>query len=288
MESMTGYAFIEKSSDQFSYSVELKSLNSKYLEVYINLPKILRSDENTLNRIIKENFSRGKIELNIDVYDWNISKPVSLNTELMRKYYHELELLHKSLKIKEPLKFESLLMIEGITQKERSSLTDKSKKDIYDSLGVVIGKAIEMRKKEGGAIKKDITASLSIIAKDVSRIKNISRKVIEEKKEALRSRITTITEGNMDNARLYSEIAILADKLDINEELVRMSDHLEKVKALMKEQDQMGRKLDFLSQELFREINTIAAKSNNSEIAHMVVDVKNHIDKIREHCRNIA
>ena len=104
----------------------------------------------------------------------------------------------------------------------------------------------------------------------------------------MKSRLKSITDGSIDNSRLYTEIALIADKLDINEEIVRMNDHLEKLKVVMKEQEQMGRKLDFLSQELFREINTIAAKSNNSEIAHMVVDIKNHIDKIREHCRNIV
>lgn len=285
---MTGYAFIEKSSDQFSYSVEIKSLNSKYLEVYVNLPKIMRNDENELTQIIKKSFSRGKIELTVDIYDWNNVKPVSLNTDLMKKYYYELESLQKDLKINESLKFDSLLLLEGITQKERSVLSDKSKKDIYNSLDTVISKTIDMRKKEGVSIKKDITTSLSLIAKDVNRIKALSKTAIEDKKEALKNKLKSLTDGNIDNARIYTEIAIMADKLDINEELVRMNDHLEKLKVLLKEKDQMGRKLDFLSQELFREINTIASKSNNSEIAHMVVDVKNHIDKIREHCRNIV
>lgn len=147
MESMTGYAFVEKSSDQFSYSVEIKSLNSKYLEVFVNLPKIMRNDENELIQIVKKNFIRGKIELTIDIFDWNNIKPVSLNTELMKKYYYELAILQKELKIKEPLKFDSLLLLEGITQKERSVLTDKSKKDIYSTLDTVISKTIDMRKR---------------------------------------------------------------------------------------------------------------------------------------------
>jgi len=288
MESMTGYAFVEKSSEQFSYSIEIKSLNSKYIEVFVNVPKIMRNEENELIQIIKKNFTRGKIELNIDIYDWNNIKPVSLNTELMKKYYFELEKLRNSLKMDNPLKFDSLLLLEGITQKERSVLSDKSKKDIYNSLNSVISKTLEMRKKEGGVIKKDITASLSFIAKDVNRIKVLSKKVVDEKRENLKNRLKAVTEGHIDSTRMYTEIAILADKLDINEELVRMNDHLEKLKSLMKEKGQMGRKLDFLSQELFREINTIASKSNNSDISHMVVDIKNHIDKIREHCRNVV
>jgi uncharacterized protein (TIGR00255 family) len=288
MESMTGYAFIEMSTDQFSYSVEIKSLNAKYLEVYVNLPKILRNEENEYINILKKAFSRGKIELNIDLFDWNNTKPVALNKELIVKYYKELKDIHKSLKITEPLKFESLLTLEGVTQRERSVITGKAKKDILKSLNMVIKKTLEMRKKEGAVIKKDILSSLEQIAKDSGKIKALSGAMLIEKNDNLKKKLITITDGMIDNSRLYSEIALLADKLDINEELVRLNDHLKKFKSLMNEKDQMGRKLDFISQELFREINTIASKSNSSEISHLAVNVKNHIDKVREHCRNIV
>jgi len=288
MESMTGYAFFEKNLDEFSFSMEIKSLNAKYLEVYVNLPKILKNEENNYIQIIKKYFKRGKIELSIDIFDWNSAKPVSLNLELMKKYYNELKALHRSLKIKEPLKFESLLMLEGITQRERTILSSKSKKEIVKTLAVVIDKVIDMREKEGGAIKKDIILSLSIIEKNAVKIKSLSKKSNEDKKEFLKSKLKNLTDGNIDNNRLYGEIAFLADKLDINEELVRLNDHLNKFKLMFKEKDQQGRKFDFLAQELFREVNTMASKSNNSEIAHIVVDMKNHIDKIREHCRNIV
>jgi uncharacterized protein (TIGR00255 family) len=138
------------------------------------------------------------------------------------------------------------------------------------------------------SIKKDIISSLSVIGKNAAKIKNLSKKSNEDKKEILVSKLKGLTDGHIDNNRLYGEIAFLADKLDINEELVRLNDHLNKFKIMFNEKDQQGRKFDFLAQELFREINTIASKSNNSEISHIVVDVKNYIDKIREHCRNIV
>lgn len=288
MESMTGYAFFEMSTDQFSYSVEIKSLNAKYLEVFVNLPKVLRNDENEYINIIKKSFSRGKIELNIDIFDWNNIKPVALNKELIVKYYKELSRIHKSLKLTESLKFESVLTLEGVTQRERPSITAKSKKDILKTLSIVIKKAIEMRKDEGAVIKSDIQHSLDQIAKDANKIKALSGAMLVEKKENLKKRLVTITDGMIDNSRIYSEIGMLVDKLDINEELVRLNDHLKKFKLLMNEKGQMGRKLDFLSQELFREINTIVSKSNCSEIAHLAVNVKNHIDKVREHCRNVV
>ena len=288
MESMTGYAFLEKSTDQFSYSVELKSLNSKYLEVFVNLPRTLRNDENGFSAMVKKHFSRGKIELNIDLFDWNSSRPVSINGELLKKYYHELQSVHRSLKIKEPFSFESLFTLEGITHRERSSISEKSRKDIINSIETVIRKALEMRKKEGAALKKDIASSLSQINRDVNKIKMLSKNAVNEKKELLITRLKNITNGTIDNSRLYSEISLLAEKLDINEELVRLGDHIEKFKIIMKENNQIGRKLDFLCQELFREINTIASKSNNSSISQHVVDVKNNIEKIREQCRNVV
>ncbi len=288
MESMTGYAFIEKSTDQFSYSVEIKSLNSKYLEVFVNLPRTLRNDENDFAAMVKKNFSRGKIELNIDLFDWNATKPVSINSELLKKYYNEIQAVHKSLKIKEPFRFESILSLEGVTHRERSAISPKSRKDIISSIETVIKKTLDMRKKEGVALKKDIVSSLAFISRDAGKIKVLSKNAADEKKEILIAKLKNLTNGTIDNTRLYSEISLLAEKLDINEELVRLGDHLEKFKSVMKDNEQIGRKLDFLCQELFREINTIASKSNNSGISQHVVDVKNNIEKIREQCRNVV
>ncbi|MFC1669878.1 YicC/YloC family endoribonuclease [Spirochaetota bacterium] len=287
MESMTGYAFLEKSNNQFSFSVEIKSLNSRYFETYINLPRILRNDENDLSKILKDRFNRGKIELNIDIFDWTETRPVSLNSDIIEKYYGELEKIQKRLKIKEPLKFESVLMLEGLIHRERSELSDNSKRDIYNTLNLVIGKAIAMRNKEGTVTKKDILSSITYISKGVRRIKSLSKNVKTEKINLLKKRIKDLG-SEIDDLRVFSEIAILSDKLDINEELVRLSDHLTKFKEVVTGKGQVGKKLDFLSQEMFREINTISSKSNSSEISHIVVEMKNHIDKIREQCRNIV
>ncbi|PKL35516.1 MAG: YicC family protein [Spirochaetae bacterium HGW-Spirochaetae-1] len=288
MESMTGYAFIEKSSDQFSFSVEIKSLNSKYLETYANIPRILRNEENDLISILKERFSRGKIELSIEIYDWTDTRPVSLNASLIKKYYQELQAIHSSLHIKEPLRFESILSLEGVLNRERSIVSKKSRKDIYTALEYVVKKTIEMRKKEGMATKKDIINSLEVILENAETIKNIARNFVTEKQQLLQKRINALAGGAVDDQRLMSEIAILADKLDINEETVRLNDHLQKYKTVMKDKGQIGKKLDFIAQEMFREINTISSKSNNSEISHLAVEVKNHIDKIREQCRNVV
>jgi uncharacterized protein (TIGR00255 family) len=289
MESMTGYAFLEKNTDQFSFSIEIRSLNSKYLETYINLPRLLRNEENSLAGILKESFSRGKIELNIEVFDWNDNRPVSVNSDLIVRYYRELQKIHGGLGIKEPLRFEAVLRLEGVLNRERTVISPKSKKDIYAALGLAVRKTREMRRKEGRVTGQDIGNSLKVISADLAEIRRLSKGMVAAKQEHLKKRLGSLAGGEMDTQRIYSEVAILADRLDINEETVRLSDHLQKYKSVMKEDgEQVGKKLDFIAQEMFREINTIASKSNSSEIAHLTVEVKNHIDKIREQCRNIV
>jgi uncharacterized protein (TIGR00255 family) len=288
MESMTGYSFIEKSNEQFSYALELKSLNSRYLEININLPRILRNEESNFNNVIREYFSRGKIELSVDILEWNTRKNISLNSEVIAKYYRELKKVHESLGLKEELRFESVLSLDGISQRVSTHITEKSMNQMLTSLKLVIGKTIQMRKREGQSIRKDITNSLNYIKKESSLIKKMTGKISVEKKMKLKSRLEALAGNSIDDNRLYSEIAILADKLDINEELVRLNDHLVKFRNTLSQGTQIGRKLDFLAQEIFREANTIGSKSNSSDVSHHVVEIKNHIDKMREHCRNIA
>lgn len=288
MQSMTGYAFIEKSTDQFTFSVEIKCLNSRYLEIYVNSPRLLKNEESKMNSLLKEKFQRGKIELNIEIYNWETEKPVNLNHSLIKKYYMELKKIHKSLDIKEPFKFESVLTLDGIIHREKSGLSPKSIKDIYSAIDSASKKTIEMRNLEGLSVKNDLLSILNSIIDSHTAIKSLAKNLAVEKKNALKKKIEVLSGGKIDDLRLLAEIAILADKIDINEELVRLTDHFKKFKSLCSEKDQVGKKLDFIAQEIFREINTIGSKSNSSEISHSVVDMKNQVEKIREQCRNIV
>lgn len=288
MESMTGYAFFEQSTHQFSYSVELKSLNSRYLEIFINLPKLLKNEENTLHALLKNYFVRGKLELTVDIFDWIITKPIAINAEMIKKYYHELTKIHRLLGVAEPFRFESILAMEGISHRGRSVISQRSRDTLYNSISRAVTKTIEMRKKEGAAVRKDVAAILNKISGHMATIKHLTKNAAKDKKELLRKRIETLLGSKIDDVKLYTECAILADKLDINEEIIRLKDHLNKFNALLKSGEQIGKKLDFLAQEMFREINTIGSKSNSSGISHVVVDIKNYIEMIREHCRNIV
>lgn len=288
MQSMTAYSSIESSTDQFSYSVGIKSLNSRYLEVFANLHKILRDEENDFIQILKNNFSRGKIELSIDIYDWVIQRSISINTEVLKKYYSEIESVRSRIGASNPLSFDALLGMDGVINRERTVISEKSRNDIYKTLTLAIKKNIEMRKNEGDAIRIDIEKSLSEISNYAGEIKRLLKDISKTMFQKLKQRLEELVKSSVEDVRLFTEVAILADKMDINEELVRLNDHIKKFKACMKERDQIGKRLDFLAQEMFREINTISSKSNSSQIAHIVVEVKNHVEKIREHCRNVV
>ena len=287
MESMTGYAIVEKRSDQFSFTVEIKSLNSRYLEINMNLPRPLRNLEFTFNDVLKEIFSRGKLELTIELFNWKNKNPVSLNHDAIETYYHELSAIRKKLGVTEPLRLDTVILLEGITQKNNAVVFEEYHPQIMAALNETVKKTIDMRRREGISIKKDLDRLVRAISRDTVKIRSLARKQKKEKIDRLREKIMTITRNRVDDGRIYSEVAMLAEKLDINEEIVRIGDHLKKFREVAASREQIGRKLDFLAQEIFREINTIGSKSNSAEISQQVVNVKDTIEKIREQCRNI-
>ena len=156
MESMTGYAFIEDSNEQFSYSIELKTLNSKYLEIHTDLSKMLQKEENEIKQIIKKKITRGKAVLNIDIFDWVKSKDVIIDRDLLEKYHNELKSIENDLKTEGYFSGDILFSLDNIIRREKAKLTEKSRKQIFNSVKKAVDVTINMRYKEGEATKKDI------------------------------------------------------------------------------------------------------------------------------------
>lgn len=287
MESMTGYSFIESKTSQFSFSIELKTLNTRYLEVFVNIPKIIKHMENDFSDLIKSQISRGKAELNIEIYDWKESRNVDINKDVLKKYYEALKETEKIFPGKE-FSLDSLLGLDGVVYRGRTQISDASLTEIEKTAAKAVKEAVRMRVKEGKALEKDIMKSLKIISDTVVKIKKKSAGIAKDNYSKLKERIEEIAGRELDSNRIYTEIAILADKQDINEEITRLNDHIKKFKSIAKEKGQIGKQMDFIAQEMFREINTIASKSNSSEISQHAVSVKNAIDKIREQSRNVV
>ncbi len=288
MQSMTGYSYVEDKSKQFSFSIEIKTLNTKYNECYTNVPRFLRGEESAIQTVLKKSFTRGKVELSIEVFDWVLQRDVSINREMAAAYHRELKELEKVLKPSIPFSSDVIFQMEGVLNRSRTFLSEESRKKIFDSLDEVIRKVTLMRAKEGTALKKDIMKALKAIKADSKQVQSLSKFNSREYYTKLKERISSISGNIPDERRLYSEIAFYADKIDINEELCRLSDHLAKIEKLINDEDVVGKKLDFLAQELFREINTIGSKTASSKVSHIVVDMKNHVDRIREQARNLV
>lgn len=288
MRSMTAYASIEKSSNQFSFSISIKSLNSRYLEIYTHVPRILKNEENEITRLAKERFVRGKVDISIDIFNWVDDRTVSINSNLLKKYYTEIEKIQKSLGAENSFSLDFLFSLDGVLYREKTKVSDESMNDILKTLDAAITKALKMGEKEGVSTKKDIMHSLSVISQSVREIKKNSKDMSKTIYQKLTKRVEDLSGQKIDSNRLYAEVAILADKIDVNEEIVRLNDHMKKFKATVSENGQIGKKLDFIAQEMFREINTISSKTSSSTVSHLVVEVKNYIDKIREQSRNVV
>jgi uncharacterized protein (TIGR00255 family) len=286
MESMTGYAYLEAKNSQFSFSIEIKSLNSKYNEYYINLPRPLRGEENSLQGLVSDRVKRGKVELNLEVLEWFDLRGYSINETVFMGYLEKLKGIEKKASGKS-FTLDAILSLDGVINKEKSAIKEDARISIQKSCLKAIDLLISMREKEGKSAEKDILNSLNTIGKDSLAIKKLFTGSAKRNFEKMQERIAKFYSGELDSNRLYSELAVMTDKLDINEELVRLADHMKKFKETVKD-PMNGKKLDFLAQEMFREINTIGSKSNDSSISHLCVNVKNNIDKIREQCRNIV
>ena len=288
MESMTGYGYIEGKTAEFSFSVEIKSLNSKYLEVYSNTPKMLKKKEDEIILKLKDRFLRGKIVATIEIFNWTQERTALINQKMIKKYYDGIQALEKSLGVENYFPGDLLFSFDGVLQKEKFVLAQKSYDRIIDHLQKAIALCIKMRMQDGNGAKRDLKNSLLVISTDLRKIKRLSKDVSDKMYSKMKKNIEIFLEQKADPIRLYTEIAILADRMDINEEIVRLEDHLKKFREMMLDKGQIGKSLDFLAQEMFREINTISSKANSSVVSHLVVEMKNHVDKIREQCRNIV
>jgi len=285
---MTGYSFVEDKTDQFSFTVEIRTLNTKYNECFTNVPRFMRAEESEIQSILKKNFVRGKVELNLEVFDWVLNREVTFNRAMAEACYRELKILETTLQPERPFSPDVIFQFDGVVNRTRTVLSAQSKKKIYDGLLTAIDKVNIMRAKEGNALKKDIIVSLKAIKAGTKQIRSLSKFDSKAAYDKLKDKISALSGLVPDDRRLYSEIAFYADKVDVNEELCRLSDHLDKIDLLFSEEDTVGKKLDFLAQELFREINTIGSKTASSQVSHLVVELKNHVDRIREQGRNLV
>ena len=291
IKSMTGFGRGENSDDMHTFNVEIKTVNHRYNDIFIRMPKHLNYLEEDIKRLIKNKLTRGRVEVFIKLeYSEDTSLDVNVDLPLAKAYKESLELLQTELELEDTFKMRDLLEFSEIIRTERKEV-DEDK--IWNTLKVAVEDALDevvkMRILEGELLAKDIEEQVVKVESSLDNIKSRSDLVVREYKERLEERIRELLddEFNIDEEKLANEVVLFADKSDINEEVVRFNSHIEQLLETLESDDSVGRRLDFLIQEINREVNTIGSKTNDIEISQNVVNIKSDIEKIREQVQNV-
>lgn len=290
VSSMTGYgrAFYECRNRNFT--IEIRSVNHRYLDLNIKMPRSITSLEDRIRKKLQEKLSRGKVDIYVTqtVLETESSKAL-LNKNLGDSIVKCLEEINERYGLKESLSLSLIAKFPDVITIEQK---DEDFEEIWNNLKIPLDEAIttlvSMRLREGGKLREDIELKCSSIEQLVNNIAEKSGLVVEQYKTKLNDRIKElIGDNNVDENRLAMEVAIFSDKACIDEEIVRLRSHVLQLRESLNSNEPIGRKLDFIVQEMNREANTIASKANDVDLVHLVLDVKNEIEKIREQVQNI-
>ncbi|MBO4898209.1 MAG: YicC family protein [Clostridia bacterium] len=290
IKSMTGYGAGESIALSKRFTVEIKSVNHRYSDITVKLPRAYMYLEDTLKKTVASFISRGKTDVFLSVEDMeNTSGEVNLNLALAAEYYKALKTLKDELSLSGDIRLENLTKFGDIfTVKTVDDDADEIIKTVKEAAEAA-GKAFnDMRAVEGEKLCKDLEGGIAFLNEQVAKVGERAPKIVEDYAARIRERMKEILDGYaVDEGRLLNEVAVFADRVDINEELVRLKSHISQMQSMIKSDAPQGKKLDFVIQEMNRETNTIGSKSNDLEVAKIVIDMKSCIEKIREQIQNV-
>ena len=290
IRSMTGFGRHTEAVGQIDITVEIKAVNHRYFEFACRVPRVYQFLEDSLKTLCQKSITRGKIELSVIIEDNSEnSTVVEINESVANAYIKALKELAKKYRIKNDINASSFVGNSDIFKTRRSQLDDEA---VLSAVSQVAEKAIEsfvkMREIEGERLKADILSRADTILERVALVEERSPETVKAYRERLEQRIKELLEdAKVDEQRLITETAIFADKVAVDEETVRLRSHIKQLNTLLDGSESVGKKLDFIVQEMNREANTIGSKAQDIEIAHIVVDIKSEIEKIREQIQNI-
>ena len=290
IKSMTGFGRSTYENEGREYIVEIKSVNNRFNDVNIKMPRNLNYLEDKIRKEILNNISRGKVEVSIQLNNnSDLGKKINLNTDIAKKYIEELKKLTQetsiidNINIMDVAKFPDVLNIRINEEAE-----EVIQKELFTALEGAINSFLDMRQKEGSKIKVDLENRIEVIKQKIEQISSISAGLVDEYIVKLETRIKELLKTDVvDQTRLAQEVVIYSDKCSVEEEITRLKSHISQFLNLLNENIAIGKKLDFLIQEMNRETNTIGSKANNLEITNFVVDIKTELENIREQIQNI-
>ncbi len=286
--SMTGYGKGFAKSKNFSVDVEVKSINSRFLDIYLKIPSALMNKEYELREFTKSKVSRGKLTVFIQINSGGSDNGIAVDKEKLKSYLGLVKELKKAAKITEKLKLEHLISNKDIFSVNDYSVTDEQVELVKKAISEALIQLNNMKKNEGKELAKDLIKRIKIIEEKLEIIEKQSSLSVKEYFEKLKEKIKTLIEDTTAyNDRLELELAVIAEKSEITEECVRLKSHLKFFLESIEKESDPGRKLNFLCQEMNREANTISSKSISTIITHNAVLIKEEIEKIREQIQNI-
>jgi len=293
IRSMTGYGAAERTTDEVRVRVEIRTVNNRSLKVSQRTPEGLGAAEVVIDRLVRERLTRGTVHVLLTVEPVGAAARAPLNREVLAAYWKDLARLREELGGGDgPPALEALLGLPGVVGDEAVVLTGIKNLEslVKEAAREALDRLDAMREAEGQATAKDLAANLEEMARRVAAVRQRAGVVIQEYRDRLQERAQALLEGIeivADDATLAREVAFFAERSDINEELARLQSHLEQMRDLLGASEPVGRRLEFLAQEMSREANTIGAKSNDVEIAREVLPIKVAVDRLREQSQNI-
>ena len=289
IKSMTGYGKSNISKNLREYQVEIKSVNHRYLDVTIKMPRSLSYLEEDIKKVISANITRGKVDVFITFNNNSLEgRDIKINTEIARMYIKELKNLAESEGIVADIPVTEISKLPDVLTIQNNQDDETIKNELLEVTNKAIENLVGMRKIEGEKIAQDLLARIQDIEQKVKKISSLSTGLIDEYVVKLNTRIKELLQDQeIDEARLAQEVVIYADKCSIEEEVTRLNSHIYQFRDLLNSDEAVGKKLDFMIQEMNRETNTIGSKANNLEITNEVINMKTQLENIREQVQNI-
>ena len=290
IKSMTGYGSAKMSMDELEISVEIKSVNNRYLDTSVRIPRNYIFAEDTIRSAVSKHITRGKVDVFVTIDSFGAGDiAISINELLAEEYVKALKKLSDTHGLSGEISAMGLSRYPDVLRIERREL---DKTAIANGIAEVLEQALcefdGMRIREGEKMREDVLSQIEKVSQRIEMISKQSPDSVSEYKEKLEARIRDMLEVTETiEARLLTEVALFADKVDVNEEIVRLNSHLSQLRDMIMTDSPVGRKLDFLIQEINREINTIGSKCSRAEITRHVVDIKSDMEKVREQIQNV-
>lgn len=289
MKSMTGFGRASLESNGKNYIIEIKTVNNKYSDITVKSPKRLSFMEDKIRKQIANRITRGKVEVSVSFFDFsNKSKNVVLNKEIAKEYIKQLREIADENNLSENISVVEIAKLPNILNSIDSDNDEEIAGEALKCLNMALDSLIEMRKAEGENIKQDLLVRIERVQNLVDKIAENSKGIVEEYVSKLEKRVKEILKTDVvDENRIAQEAVIYADKTSIEEELTRLNSHIVQFKELVNSDGPVGKKLDFMIQEMNRETNTIGSKAGSGEITKAVIDLKVELEDIREQIQNI-